>query len=278
MCVIVAKYIDNIGWVGAKNRDRMYRPRIHIKKSFRKGIERLLMWDADTKWTEGVNEYGIAMIGSASGGAKTMKKDEVPDANPSPDGKKMRTALLEKTPEKGLKSLIDNEIIGSTIIFSKDTCLILESIKRDGDFTYKTREVPKDEVMIRTNHGIMIPSMGYQSGPERESSEKRYDIVKGQIIKADNVKEILSSISTVDKKNSQLGPLRVTDKKNEMWTTGQIMCVPSDGTLHYRPIKSEVEYNVDKLNDESHKTKFEIISSKNLLSQSFVMTFGEYII
>ena len=70
----------------------------------------------------------------------------------------------------------------------------------------------------------------------------------------------------------------MTDKKNEMWTTGQIMCVPSDGTLHYRPIKSEVEYNVDKLNDESHKTKFEIISSKNLLSQSFVMTFGEYII
>ena len=78
-----------------------------------------------------------------------------------------------------------------------------------------------------------------------------------------------------------MGPLRTYNEKDkgfQMWTTGQIMCVPSEETLHYRPIKSEVEYNVDKLNDESHKTKFEIISSKTLLSQSFVMTFGEYII
>jgi hypothetical protein len=45
VCVIAAKYIDKIGWVGVKNRDRMYRPRIHIKKSFRKGIELLLMWE-----------------------------------------------------------------------------------------------------------------------------------------------------------------------------------------------------------------------------------------
>jgi len=277
VCVIVAKYIDGVGWVGAKNRDRMYRPKIHIKKSFRKKVERLLMWDADTKWTEGVNEYGLAMIGSASGGAKDMKKDELPSTDPSPDGKKMRTALLEKTPDKALKSLIGDEIIGSTIVFTKDTCLILESTKQSGEYKYKTRTVPKDEVMIRTNHGIMIPSMGYQSGPDRVSSETRYNTVKDQLVKADSVKEVLSSISTVDKKNGQLGPLRVTDKKTEMWTTGQIMCVPSDGTLHYRPIKSEVEYNVDKLNDESHKTKFEIISSKKLLSQSFVMTFGEYI-
>ena len=122
MCVIVAKYIDGVGWVGAKNRDRMYRPKIHIKKSFRKKVERLLMWDADTKWTEGVNQYGLAMIGSASGGAKDMKKDELPSTDPSPDGKKMRTALLEKTPDKALKSLIGDEIIGSTIVFTKDTC------------------------------------------------------------------------------------------------------------------------------------------------------------
>ena len=110
MCVIVAKYIDNIGWVGAKNRDRMYRPRIHIKKSFRKGIERLLMWDADTKWTEGVNEYGIAMIGSASGGAKTMKKDEVPDANPSPDGKKMSDLLFQLQPSCFLLGPVEHKL------------------------------------------------------------------------------------------------------------------------------------------------------------------------
>ena len=74
MCVIVAKYLEGLGWVGAKNRDRTYKPTITIKKSFRNGVERLLMWDTDTKWTEGVNEYGIAMIGAASGNPKQMKK------------------------------------------------------------------------------------------------------------------------------------------------------------------------------------------------------------
>ena len=80
--------------------------------------------------------------------------------------------------------------------------MILESIKRKGDFKYKTRQVPKDEVMIRTNHGIMIPSMGYQSGPERESSEARYNTVKDQLVTASDAKEVLSSISTIDKKNN----------------------------------------------------------------------------
>lgn len=282
MCVIVAKYFDDVGWVGAKNRDRSYRPKVHIKKSFRQNKERLMIWDEDTKWTEGVNEYGVAMISSASGASMDMKKDEKPKTGKdSKDGKKMRTALFEKTPKAGLDNLVENEIVGSTIVFSKDECWILESIKRKGDFQYKTRKVPKDEVMIRTNHGIMIPSMGYQSGDDRQSSEKRYEIAKDGIAKAKDSKELLAAISVTDKKDSQMGPLRTyneKDKSFQMWTTGQIMCVPSEETLHYRPIKSEVEYNVDKLNDESHKTKFEIISSKTLLSQSFVMTFGEYII
>jgi len=281
VCVIVAKYFDNIGWVGAKNRDRSYRPKVHIKKSFRQNKERLMIWDADTKWTEGVNQYGVAMISSAAGGFADMKKDEKPSGKDSKDGKKMRTALFERTAKAGLDSLIENKIAGNTIVFSKDECWILESTKQDGEYKYKTRKVPKDEVMIRTNHGIMIPSMGYQSGDDRQSSEKRYEVSKDGISKAKDSKELLAAISVVDKKNSQMGPLRIyneKDKNFQMWTTGQIMCVPSEGTLHYRPIKSEVEYNTDKLNDESHKTKFEIISSKNLLSQSYVMTFGEYII
>tara|TARA_A100001037_G_scaffold283840_1_gene289674 strand:- start:1370 stop:2089 length:720 start_codon:yes stop_codon:yes gene_type:complete len=238
------------------------------------------MWDADTKWTEGVNEYGISMIGSASGASEDMKKDEKgKDITDSPDGKKMRTALFEKTPEKALRSLIDNKVCGNTIVFSKNTCLILESTnKQEGGYKYKTRQVPKDEVMVRTNHGIMIPSMGYQSGKDRVSSEKRYEKTKEKLVYSTNVKEVLESISTIDKKNPQHGPRRPPNPsdKNEMWTTGQIMCVPSEKTLHYRAIQSDVEFSIDKLNDKSHKTKFEIISSKNLLSHN-VISFGDFI-
>ena len=280
MCVIVAKYLEGLGWVGAKNRDRTYKPTITIKKSFRNGVERLLMWDTDTKWTEGVNEYGIAMIGAASGNPKQMKKDEKGKKvkNESPDGKKMRNALLEKTPEKALRHLIDNKVCGNTIIFTKNTCIILESTNRQkSGYKYKTRQVPKDEVMVRTNHGIMIPTMGYQSGDDRKSSEERYEIVKKGMIEASSTEDILSALSKQNRNDPQMAPLRTSKKDGDMWTTGQIMCIPSEKSLHYRAIKSDVEFNVDKLNDESHKTKFEIISSKKLLSQANVISFGEYI-
>ena len=49
-----------------------------------------------------------------------------------------------------------------------------------------------------------------------------------------------------------------------MWTTGQIICVAGEGSLQYRPIKSEVKFDGEKLNDTSHKTKFDIVESKKI--------------
>ena len=45
MCVIVAKYLPELGWIGVKNRDRGYYPVINIKKSFKNDIERIYIWD-----------------------------------------------------------------------------------------------------------------------------------------------------------------------------------------------------------------------------------------
>ena len=70
MCIVIAKHFKDLGWVGVKNLDRSYKPEMSIKKSFRRDIERLLLWDEGTHWTEGVNEYGIAIISGAAGSRK----------------------------------------------------------------------------------------------------------------------------------------------------------------------------------------------------------------
>lgn len=286
VCVLAVRYLDKYGWVGAKNRDRTYTPKVLIKKSFRGNTERLYIWDDGTKWTEGINEYGIAILSVAAGTPKDMKKDAKPDSNQSPDvifsadGKKIRDALFKKNIKSALNSLIENGIVGNTAVFTQDSCFLIEAINiiSDGEsYRHKVREFKKDEILVRTNHGIMMPKMGYQMGDSRKSSEARYEKSKEGMLKASNPKGILDAISQTNKDDPQLGPLRNDKGKKDgnpvLKTTGQIMIIPKSMSLHYRPIDSKVEFDFDKLNDESHKTKFEVITSKKLLSVNETLTF-----
>ena len=50
MCVIVAKYFDNVGWVGVKNRDRNYVPDLSFRKKKNKNTEVLYFWDDITQY------------------------------------------------------------------------------------------------------------------------------------------------------------------------------------------------------------------------------------
>ena len=291
MCVLVVRYLDKFGWVGAKNRDRSYTPEVLIKKSFRENIERLYIWDDGTKWTEGMNEYGLAILSVAAGTMKDMKKDEKPkfqlkspDVVFSADGKKIRTALFKKNIKSVVGSLLENKIIGNTAVFTKDSCFLIEAIgARSGeDYVHKVREFKKNEILVRTNHGIMLPGMGYQVGDSRKSSEARYEKSKEGMLRASTPKGILDAISQTNKDDPQLGPLRNEKKKKDkdgrpvLRTTGQIMIIPKNMSLHYRPIASEVEFDFDKLNDESHKTKFEVITSKKLLSVNEMLSFNTH--
>jgi len=288
VCVLAVRYLDKYGWVGAKNRDRTYTPKVLIKKSFRENTERLYIWDDGTKWTEGINEYGIAILSVAAGTPKDMKKDEKPDSNQSPDvifsvdGKKIRDALFKKNIKSVVNSLIESKIVGNTAVFTENSCFLIEAIniRPDEDsYRHKVREFKKDEILVRTNHGIMMPKMGYQLGDSRKSSEARYEKSKEGMLKASTPKGILDAISQTNKDDPQLGPLRNDKRKKDsdgfpvLKTTGQLMIIPKNMSLHYRPIDSTVEFDFDKLNDESHKTKFEVITSKKLLSVNEVLTF-----
>ena len=284
MCVIALKYLEKYGWVGGKNRDRAYKPIVHIKKSFRRDTERLFIWDDGTKWTEGINEYGVGIISAASGSPKEMKKDEKAPKDleklQSKDGKRIRTALFEKTVDSALKQLIEDNVIGNTAIFSDEKCVLLESAVMAGEYKYETREFKKDEILVRTNHGIVVPGMGYQHGDNRKSSEVRRDMTIEKMEDASSPKDVLDALSQVDKKDPQFAPLRKVDKSSsemQLWTSGQLIVMPKEKSLHYKPLNSKVEFDLNKLNSEDHKTKFEVISNNNLLELRGVSGFLEFL-
>jgi hypothetical protein len=286
MCVIAIKHLKKYGWVAGKNRDRSYKPTIKIKQSNRGGLERCLLWDDNTKWTEGVNEFGVAILNTTM----TVRKDEKEGDKGSvskqpfysPTGKKVRTALLEKTPKDALNTLIDLGMEGFSVIFSKDEAYLLESPKFyddngiiDGDYDYKFIKLDKKKSYVRTNHGIFFPDAGYprkSSDPNmiksRKGSESRFSITSEWMDIVNEPMDILKALNQQPNKNPQMNPLRVSKIHGShiMVTTGQILIIPSEHTLHYRPIWCELEVDFIKLDNPNSKTWFEVISSRKLLS------------
>lgn len=287
MCVIAAKYFKGVGWVGAKNRDRNYLPTVNIVQSNRTGTQRLYLDDEKTRYTEGLNEYGVSILSASLSiksdekeGDKAVKNRRASNYM-SPDGKDIRDALLSKTIKGALDLLIERELSGCTLIFDQKECYLLEGgftvRKKDvdddnpRDYIYKVEKV-KDYV-VRSNHGILLPQLGYKKDTDdehfkyaRKSSEERLRIAREEVNKTTNPLELMNALSTTPNDDKFMNPIRTGDtKKEDMVTTGQILLIPNEKTMHYRPIFSEVNFKYSKLNGPDAKTFFEIVSSKKLL-------------
>jgi hypothetical protein len=276
MCIILAKFLPDLGWVGAKNRDRSYYPVINIKKSRNNGIERILLWDETTKYTEGLNENGVSIISSSMAtvsdekGVNTTHEGTRSDYT-SPDGKKIRNALLERNCLAALESLIKHELTGHTFVFNADRCWLLESSHRNGEFVHKVEEISKDHQCVRTNHGILLPWAGYQRVPgdpshsrKRVSSEVRKIKAELGLNNARTLDECMECILDHSDSNPQLNPCRLDDRSGYISTSGQVGLVPSQLTLYYRPVWSGITFDYDKLNNKEDKCFFEVLSQRPL--------------
>jgi len=271
----MAKYLPNLGWVGVKNRDRGYYPIINIRKSQKNGLERLYIWDETTGYTEGLNEHGIGII-SASMATISDEKGQGTTTHEgsrgdylSPDGKKIRTALLENNCKATVENLVENELTGHTLVFNKDRCFLLESGFRNRDFVFKVEEILKPNICVRTNHGILLPWAGYQRvdgdpthSRKRVSSEFRKIKAELGLHKSNTLDECMESILDQSDPNPQLNPCRQDGRNGYMKTTGQIALVPSQYTLYYRPLCSGIKFDYDKLNSSNEKCFFEILSKR----------------
>jgi len=296
MCVVAVKYMDGYGWIGAKNRDRNYKTDVVITQSNRHKVQRLYIDDKLSRWSEGVNEHGLAII-SASFSVKSdekegdkiiLKRKNKRDSIGyySPDGRAIRKALLAKTPKEALEILVELKLAGATYVFNENDCYILEggfTVRKDDatlenprEYKYVINKISKEEeCSCRTNHGVIIKELGYHKNPTderlikaRESSEKRLEYArKFASVDIEEPGELIDQIAKCPNKDVFMNPMRTGNiKKGEMVTTGQLLIVPKERTLHYRPIYSSVSFDYNRLSGPESKTFFEIISSRKLLS------------
>ena len=293
MCVIAVKFFKDVGWVGAKNRDRNYLPEIQIVQSDKKKVQRLFIDDELTRYTEGLNEHGVSILSAALAvkddekEADKIEPGQRDDNFMSPDGKAIRTALFEKTPSAAVKSLVKQQLSGATIIFNEKECWLIEAgfnVRKDDAtpenprvYIHKTQRLENrlGNFIVRTNHGELLPELGYQPNNDdpdkdeaRESSEKRRDYAFKAVAKVKDPQEMMNTIGIKEAdKNKFFNPIRVGDPdKGDMVTTGQMMLVPSEKTMHYRPLYSSIEVKYSTLNGPKAKTFFEIVSSRDLIT------------
>lgn len=285
MCVVIAKHLPEYGWVIAKNRDRNYKPVVSIKQSNRNGVQRLYMHDDKTRYTEGVNEYGVAILSASimvkkdekEGNAAAGSDDQSERTYYAPDGYRIRTALFKKTAKSALNTLISMQIPGNTLIADKEDCYILEGAFKDyhgpnKKYEYRFKKLRKGDVAVRTNHGIDLPWAGYQDNRDnphekasRKSSKERLRIVLKQMDSIKTPEDMLQVLSSRPNKDPQMNPIRLDDKRRSMKTTGQLLVIPREKTLHYRPTYSEISLkNYNNINSNNNKTFFEVISSRKL--------------
>lgn len=276
MCVIVAKYFPEVGWVGAKNRDRNYIPELSFRREDIESTERLLYKDEVTGYREGLNDNGVCILSASLLVIDDEKEVKEPSKVHSGDGAKISEALKLPTVEKAVNNLIENELTGMTIVFDKDKLILIEASNKevdgpkDKEYVYKVREIPKTETVARTNHGIELSWAGYQpSGStneklSRESSEKRMQIAEKVVQKAKTPTALIDLLCGKYEKDPQMNALRTTTDRKKMRTTAQILLIPAERTMYVRPIQSNIQYNFWKMDDPEADTWVEILSNKPL--------------
>lgn len=275
MCVLAAVYWPKFGWVGVKNRDRNYRPTVDFRKSHLDDVERLYIWDEKTRYTEGINQYGVAIISASlmtKDDEKEHSKGETEADYYSPDGKKIRTALLEKNVKDAVKSCIKNKLSGHTYIFDAEDLYLLEGAKLANDgYEYKVARVNHSQRLVRTNHGILLPKAGYQTGVDEEqtksrlSSESRMRLARKSVDEAISPMSLINGLTYHKEEDPQMNPMRLDKSPSHLKTTGQLMLIPRRQTLYYRPILCDISFDYAKLNQPHSHTFFELLSMRPLL-------------
>ena len=275
MCIIIGKWFPDKGWVGIKNRDRNYVPEISFKKNTSDGVEILYFWDDITQYCEGLNSAGVCVLSASLMVKDDEKEITVRAKQPSKDGVKIKKALKYPDVRACAMSLIKQKLPGNTLVFDKNTMILIEGCWRPGEYksggyAYKVRMVPRTETIIRTNHGILLPWAGYQRGDDqnqtlsRVSSESRRTIAQLACRGCKSPLDILDNLTQDYTGNGQLNALRTTTSRKKMRTTSQILIVPQDRTMFVRPLQSHMDYNFWKLNHPTQQTWVEIISNRVL--------------
>lgn len=222
----------------AKNRDRGYKAKIELVHEIIDDIEIAYWRDIDTDWSEGMNEYGIAIVNSSlmvgkdekegKGVENKRKNDATEKKVTSYDGRKIRKALTHKKINKVIKSIIsytgedrkDVGLKGETFVSDGKDIYVVEMTSKHAPIIKKVKEDSK--VVVRTNHGIFQKDAGYTKGEKRKSSLSRMELAKKHLKDAKTDMDVIDKLKQKYEDDPFLNPYRTKNMYN-MSTVGQIM-------------------------------------------------------
>jgi len=174
MCIISLIKLEDKHFL-AKNRDRNYKPNISIIHTKLKGVEIAFLYDYDTGWSEGMNEFGIGIVNSALavGFDEAEKKITTKTGTKSKDGKRIINALTNSNIDDVCNSLMTYEggVRGHTIVSNGYESYVIESTSKHDPIIKKVR--PEIDYIVRTNHGFSYSDAGYTRGKDYISSKIR---------------------------------------------------------------------------------------------------------
>lgn len=267
MCVIVAKYFKETGWVVAKNRDQDYVSDVTFKdrKSARVG-EVFTLYDNDIKYQEGCNYKGLVVLTTSlapSYGVETNKED----------GDKIERALGSFTdPSDAANYLIKQKLTGFIVCATPQKLILVEAAKEDegnGKYQAILTEVAKTDVVAVTNHGLHLEWAGFQYGVNeqqdiwRKSSEMRQKQALKIVNKANNLLEMIDGLAEDNEKDKQYNIFRIENKPRQMRTIFQWGFDLKDHVVYVRPVQAKMNVNVSRemidievLNNEIIKKRF----------------------
>ena len=270
MCIIVAKYFYDTGWVGVKNRDRNYTPEISFRFSKKNNLDRLIFNDDMTGYMEGMNINGVGILSTSLMVIDDEEVIKTRSDSAKSDGEKIIASLAEKNAEKAAQAVVDEGLTGCTIIFDQEECYLVEACMKDDKYVYDMGQIKQSQTVARTNHGIWLDWAGYQYGVDekqdlsRESSESRLKQAQAVAKSAKTPQDIIDGLAQQPNIDTQMNALRTTTSRKMMRTTAQEMIIPIENTFYLRPVSSHLHFDFWKLNQEEPDMWVEILSNRAL--------------
>jgi hypothetical protein len=249
MCTLIGKKFSGIGWVGVKNRDRSLPTHTELLRdeSGQNNFERVTLVDSNTRWSEGMNSYGVSIISSSLTPSLYGSENHI-----SRDGLIIREALSEKNVKNAVESLRKSMVYGCVMVFDRDTMWLIEG-KNDGS-EWDAREIKKDWV-ARTNHGVWVKSAGYSQDLKNPILQQRRISSRARLLIADYIAssaktpdEIVVDLAKTWSSNPQLTTTRHPLPPIETRTTEQLLLIPSNLTMMVRNLDGTLEFNQREAN------------------------------
>ena len=256
----------------AKNRDRSYTARVKVVRELINDVEMVYIVDEDTDWSEGMNNYGTAIINSALmvNADEKEKKLAKKKGKPSEDGKKIRRALMFKKASESLSSIVnfkgddkrDVGVKGHTFVA---TPKYTYAIEMTSEHEPVIKKLNRKQNHVRTNHGYDYKDSGYTSGLNKKSSELRWKYAQDMLSNIKSPQDVLTGLAMQHAKNMRNNPYRNVNKvdnpteKDILSTTGQLMLNVTDLEMTLRMDKDKSEFfGIDDRTPDSYEPKIKI--------------------